>query len=149
MGCTYRAYTVLGYKLEADEGDPFIFKRDSHIVKAFKHDYEYDPNFQFCPQTGKKLWEKKETWSEVAGYDEMRETYCGYKIYEDYDRDTYYIGLVAESPSDEGITRTSLQDVLDFDIAKFKAHMSPLLRANGLAWDDDDFALWTIQYAGC
>src|SRR5271165_3658027 len=96
MGCDYAAAAVIGY--EIDPKSPFTTQR----VKAFKHDLPDEPNQQYDPGSGRKLYVDKKL--PIDGYDPdgHPERLGRFDLTSTYEGRQIFVGVSVETESSNG-----------------------------------------------
>ena len=135
---SYYSYAVIGIKVDRDK----LYQK-SKIVKAFDHNHPETMNF--CPDTGKPLWEKVEE-PVLAGWDEDGDEFGPYTMITGTEGTPRIVGIVvAEAEVYPGhynpVHKHKRVEIPNIDVEKQK--MKEFLEPLGL-WDADQFGLHSI-----
>jgi hypothetical protein len=144
MGCSYRAHTVIGIRV--NPAMLFELKR----VKAFEHDHPED--WEVDPKTGKKLWAMESVpVAGVEGLDRDNTTVAGYPVVYGQEGEEAYIALHhQEVHSDGGSSNPAFMEIKtkELDLADEVYAMVNKLVPLGF-WDPYSFGLHTFMVVSC
>jgi len=163
---SYGAITFLGYGVNESPSNLFFKDEPAKRTKAFKHNKPYNPNSNFDPKTGKKLWEVVKKRIPINGfktdYDDADMFNYGENTFYDMEicdhsgddhigDDCVFIGHTIGSANDYDTTETvkSLTDITSKNIPEMKKRINEALINAGMKWNEANFGIWTIQYVGC
>jgi hypothetical protein len=137
MSCSVYGYAVIGLSINWDQ-----ICSGTKKVKAFKHNHPED--WQVDPKTGKQLWAEKDVF--IEGWNERKETLCGYSVIHGYEDDVALVCVASVSTDDLMYRghpeRAKLPSPEEIEL--FKEAMQKI----GL-WDDDRFGLIAHGWASC
>jgi hypothetical protein len=137
MGADYKAYAVLGVKLERRE----IFKPKR--IKAFEHNHPED--WKVDPKTGRELW----TSYDVCILNDSEELYgklsVGIEVCSDTDNQNYYLGkVVSQDDYRDKDNFISIVPPSAWGVELFNS-LRNILKPHNL-WFPERFGVYAVQY---
>jgi hypothetical protein len=131
---------IFGYKFDDNNKIDFYdhFKEDPK--KCFEHDIPYDPDNNFDPKSGKKLWVVNTYCDAKEGYDEDNQEFNGLHIHTDpYSGNVEYIGEVLGY-------FTSVEELKAFDIDGLTQKIKDTLVSIGVTYREGRIGIYSFVY---